>query len=213
MAHVEAEANAWTAADLVERLGAIPLVRIRQFPAPGTAVEQDAIDINERKAGLCELIDGALVEKTVGAYESYLAVLIASLLATFVNEHKLGFVLGSDGMTRLEPGQIRIPDAAFYSWSRFPDRRVPRTAYVDTAPDLAVEVISPSNTRQEMDRKLTDYFTGGTRLVWYIYPNRREVVVFHSPTAQQLLRESDQLVGEDVLPGFRLNLTEFFAGP
>jgi Uma2 family endonuclease len=173
MAHVETETACWTAADLVERFGAIPLVRIRQLPAPGTAVEQDAIDINERKAGLCELIDGVLMEKTAGAYDSYLAVLIASLLAAFVDEHKLGFVLGSDGMTRLEPGQIRVPDAAFYSWSRFPDRRVPRTAYVGTAPDLAVEVISPSNTRQEMDRKLTDYFTGSTRLVWYIYPNRR----------------------------------------
>jgi Uma2 family endonuclease len=162
---------------------------------------------------LCELIDGVLVEKTAGAYESYLAVLIARLLAAFVDEHKLGFVLGSDGMTRLEPGQIRIPDAAFYSWSRFPDRRVPRTAYVDTAPDLAVEVISPSNTRQEMDRKLSDYFAGGTRLVWYIYPNRREVVVYHSPTEQKVLEETDELDSENVLPGFRLNLAEFFAEP
>jgi Uma2 family endonuclease len=211
MAHVEAELHAWTAADLVERLGAIPLVRVRQFPAPGTATEQAAIDMNERKAGLCELIDGVLVEKTAGAYESYLAALIASLLHAFVTQHKLGFVLGSDGMSRLEPGKIRLPDAAFYSWSRFPDRRVPRTAYVDTAPDLAVEVISPSNTRQEMDRKLTDYFAGGARLVWYIDPNRREVVVYHSSTDQQVLEESDELDGDNVLPGFRLKLAEFFA--
>ncbi len=213
MAHVETESISWTAADLLERLGAIPLVRIRQWPAPGTAVEQDAIDINERKIGLCELIDGVLVEKTVGAYESYLAVLIASLLRAFVVENKLGFVLGSDGMSRLELDQIRIPDAAFYGWSRFPDRRVPRTAYVDMAPDLAVEVISPSNTRQEMDRKLADYFAAGTRLVWYIYPNRREVVVFQSPTSQRVLHETDMLEGGDVLPGFRLHLADYFAEP
>jgi Uma2 family endonuclease len=213
MAHVETESISWTAADLLERLGAIPLVRIRQLPAPGTAVEQDAIDINERKIGLCELIDGILVEKTVGAYESYLAVLIASLLRVFVVENKLGFVLGSDSMSRLELDQIRIPDAAFYSWSRFPDRRVPRTAYVDMAPDLAVEVISPSNTRQEMDRKLTDYFSAGTRLVWYIYPSRREVVVFQSPTSQRVLQETEVLDGGDVLPGFQLRLTDYFAEP
>ena len=68
-------ADGWTAVDLVERFGAIPLSRVVQNPAPGTATEQDVIDLDEHEDRLCELIDGTLVEKTVGAYESYLGSL------------------------------------------------------------------------------------------------------------------------------------------
>ncbi|MHC5538359.1 hypothetical protein ACYOEI_09035 [Singulisphaera rosea] len=76
-------ASDWTVADLLVHFGAIPIRRIRQDPAPGTANEQDAIDIRERERRLFELVDGVLVEKSVGIQESYLAVLIASLLAGF----------------------------------------------------------------------------------------------------------------------------------
>lgn len=110
MSHAtDTTATAWTAVDLVERFGAIPLHRVVQDPPPGNATEQDVIDLDDHEDRLCELVDGALVEKTVGAYESYLTVHLIELLGAYVRKHKLGIVLGEGGMMRLAPG-----------WSAFP---------------------------------------------------------------------------------------------
>jgi Uma2 family endonuclease len=208
----QANAESWTAVDLAERFGAIPLRRVRYEPPPGTAGEQDVVRIKEQEHRLFELIDATLLEKTVGAYESYLAVLVANHLWGFVKEHNLGIVLGTDGMLRLAPGLIRIPDVSFISWQQLPDRRVPREAIVDLAPALAIEIISPSNTRQEMERKLQDYFAAGVRLVWYIYHSpRREARAYTAATEFSLVREDESLDGGAVLPGFTLSLAELFA--
>ena len=204
----------WTAVDLVERFGAIPLSRVVQNPPPGAATEQDVIDLDAHEDRLCELVDGTLVEKTVGAYESYLAVFLGELLNAFVRKNRLGFTLGEAGMMRLAPGLVRIPDISFISWDRLPDRRVPREPIPDLAPDLAVEVISRHNTRQEMDRKLQDYFAAGVRLVWHVYHSpRREVWVYVSPTEHSVVREDETLDGGAVLPGFQLALADLFAEP
>ncbi len=205
------QATDWTAADLVESFGPIPLWRICQDPAPGTATEQDVIDIHGQEKRLFELVDGVLVEKTVGYQESYLAVLIARLLGNFVAEHGLGIVLGADGMTRLAPGLIRIPDVSFIPWERHPDRSVPALPFVPFAPDLAVEVLSPSNTAKEMDRKLKDYFASGVRLVWYVDPVQRTAEVLTAVDRSVVLREGDALDGGEVLPGFVLPLAVLFA--
>jgi Uma2 family endonuclease len=214
VAHVIGPASGtWTAADLVERFGAIPLKRIRHDPPPGTATERDVVEIHGREDRLYELVDGVLVEKTVGTYESYLAMLLGQFLGSFAREHRLGIVLGADGMMRLAPGLVRIPDVSFVSFDRLPDRRVPRQAIADLAPDLAVEVISKSNTPEEMDRKLADYFAARVRLVWYVYPESREVRVYVTPGQVKVLGEADTLDGLDVLPGFRLPVAELFAEP
>ena len=81
-------------------------------------------------------------------------------------------------MMRLAPGLVRIPDVSFVSWDRFPDRRVTREPVPAIAPDLAVEVLSESNTKAEMDRKLREYFAAGARLVWYLDPEDRTVRVY-----------------------------------
>jgi Uma2 family endonuclease len=207
-------ADGWTAVDLVERFGAIPLNRVVQNPQPGSATEQDVVELDAHEDRLCELVDGTLVEKTVGAYESYLAVFLGELLNAFVRKNRLGFTLGEAGMMRLAPGLVRIPDISFISWDRVPDRRVPREPIPDLAPDLAVEVISRHNTRQEMDRKLQDYFTAGVRLVWYVYHSpRREVWAYVSPTEHVVIREDETLDGGAVLPGFQLALADLFAEP
>jgi len=172
----------WTVADLLARFGPIAHRRIRQDPPPGTATEQDVLDIYHREKRLFELIDGVLVEKAMGIQEAYLAMRIGCLLGNFVEAHDLGFVLGADGMARLAPGLVRIPDASFVSWQQFPNRRVPRTPMLALAPRLAVEVLSPSNTEQEMDRKLQDYFAAGISLVWYVNPVQRTVHVFTAPS-------------------------------
>ena len=111
MAHATGPpASVLTAADLVARFGAIPLDRIRYDPIPGSATESDVIGIHDRENRLYELIDGILLEKTVGADESYLAMLLGQLLGVHVNANNLGIVLGADGIVRLAPGLIRIPD-------------------------------------------------------------------------------------------------------
>ena len=201
----------WTAADLLEHFGPIPLRRIRHDPPPGTANEQDVLDVYRREKRLCELVDGVLVEKTVGIQESYLAVLIASLISGFVRERGLGVVLGADGMARLAPGLIRIPDVSFIAWERLPGRVIPDVPFAPFGPDLAVEVLSPGNTAKEMRRKLLDYFESGVRLVWYVDPSKRTAEVVTAPDRSLVLREREVLDGGDVLPGFALPLARLFA--
>ncbi len=203
----------WTALDLVQRFGAIPLHRVRLHPPPGTATEQDVLEADAREDRLCELIDGTLVEKTVGTYESYLAGLLCQFLGTYARENGLGIALGADGMIRLAPRQIRIPDVAFLSWDRLPEGDLPRDPIWSLIPDLAAEVISRHNTREEMARKLGEYFAAGVRLVWYVFPKTQEVHVYTSADHHDVLGEGDVLEGGDVLPGFQLELKAFFAPP
>ena len=198
-----------TVADLVELFGPMPAGRIRTNPAPGTATEQDVIDVEVRESRLCELVDGVLVEKTVGYYESYLAVQLGYFLAGFVRRHRLGVVAGEAGMMRLSAGLVRIPDVSFVSWSQLPGRRVPRVPIADLAPDLAVEVISPSNTTREMERKLQDFLAAGVQLVWYVYPEPQEIHVY-TAERQDVLTIDQELSGGDVLPGFVLPLRQLF---
>lgn len=209
---LEPPTSDWTATRLAERFGPIPLYRIRTSPPPGTATEEDVVEIHAREDRLCELVDGILVEKTMGAYESMLAVEIARLLKNWVKPRKLGTVLGADGMLRLAPGLVRIPDVAFLSMEKFPKGRFPKGAIAPLAPDIAVEVLSDSNTKKEMDEKLEEYFTHGARLVWYVDPPVRTIEVFTGlATPPRTLTEADTLDGGDVLPGFELNIRELFA--
>lgn len=203
--------EAQTVADLLEQLGDIPPNRVRMHPTPGTATEKDVLEIHLREKRLCELVEGVLVEKAMGYYESRLAVTLIHLLETFLDQHDLGIVAGADGMMRLAAGLVRIPDVSFVSWDRLPGRKVPRDPIPDLSPDLAVEVLSKSNTEAEMEHKLLDYFTAGARLVWYIDPQNRTTRVYSSPTQSVLLSEENVLDGGDVLPGFKLPLKELFA--
>ena len=203
----------WTVADLLEQFGPIPASRIRHDPPPGTATEKDVIEIEAREDRMYELIDGVLVEKVMGFYESYLAALIVRLLGNFSDEHDLGIVAGADGTLKLFPDQIRIPDVSFVCWERLPDRQLPTEAIPQLAPDLAVEVISEGNTPEEMDRKLREYFQAGVRLVWYVYPKRRSVRVYSRPDDTTELSGDSNLDGGDVLAGFQLPLRQLFAPP
>ena len=114
-----------TMADLLERLGGVPLDRIRFHPPPGTATERDVLEAERRDNRLCELVDGVLVEKVMGYREAILAGALVRRLANFVVPRNLGHVAGADGMVRLFPGLIRIPDVAFASWDCFPEGRLP----------------------------------------------------------------------------------------
>jgi Uma2 family endonuclease len=199
-----------TLADLHERLGYVPLERIRLHPAPGTAREEDVLARSDGVKRLCELVDGVLVEKPKGYYESRLAVTLIYFLERFLEKRDLGIVLGADGTVRLEPGLVRIPDVAFFSWRRFPRRRLPAEPIPDLIPDLAVEILSTTNTPKEMARKRREYFAGGCRLVWEVYPDDRIVRVYTSPEKFTELKEKDIVDGARVLPGFSLSIADWF---
>ena len=200
-----------TLADLLAQLGGIAPARVRFRPLPGTATENDVLDVQAREDRLCELVDGVLVEKGMGFLESYLAGALIEILRGFVKPRRLGPVTAPDGMVRLAPGLVRIPDVAFVSWARLPGRRVPREPIPDLAPDLAAEVLSESNTADEMARKRREYFAAGVRLVWQVAPLARTVEVYTAPEQVTVLHEEDTLEGGAVLPGFALPLREFFA--
>jgi Uma2 family endonuclease len=199
-----------TLADLLHRLGDIPLERIRFRPYPGTATEQDVIEAEARTDRLCELVDGVLVEKPMGYYESRLAIVLSFFLESYLDSNGLGIVLSESGMTRMEPGLVRMPDVAFYAWEHFPDRLLPPGSFLELAPDLAVEILSPSNTEREMDRKRAEYFAGGSRLVWQVYPLSRRVRVYKSVDEFVELTDEDTLDGGTVLPGFTLSIRRWF---
>jgi Uma2 family endonuclease len=200
-----------TLADLLERLGRVPLDRIRFCPPPGTATERDVLEIAAHEDRLCELVDGVLVEKPMGYGESVLAIFIGSMLGNFVRPRNLGHVTGEQGMVRLFPGLVRIPNVAFASWDRFPHRRWTGEPIPDLVPDLAVEVISESNTPAEMNIKVGEYFSAGVRLVWLIDPQSRTVTTFKGADDFRVLQVRDTLDGGNVLQGFTLSLSELFA--
>src|SRR5262245_20842093 len=201
-----------TLADLLERLGNIPPRRVRLHPTPGTATEKDVIRILDRENRPCELVEGTLVEKPMGYEESVLAMLIGTFLTNFVRPRKLGLVTGEAGTIKLFPGLVRIPDVAFTSWDRLPGRKWPKTPIPHLAPDLVVEVLSKSNTKPEMRRKLEEYFAAGVRLVWMVDPRRLTVRVHTAVDQSVLIGEGQSLDGGDVLPGFVLPLSELFVG-
>jgi Uma2 family endonuclease len=130
-----------TAAEWWDALGNVPLERIVFNPPPGTATEADVVRLDDHEDRLCELIDGTLVEKTMGYEESAVGQRIAFLLMSFVLPRKMGVITGPDGMMRILPRRVRISDIAFVSFDRLPGRKLPGVPIPDLAPDLAVEVL------------------------------------------------------------------------
>jgi len=201
----------WGAADLAHRLGNIPLTRVRLVPAPGTATEEDLIIANERKQGICELIDGALVEKPMGHYESYLTVILIGYLLDYLKVNPIGYVIGESGSTRFSSDQIRIPDISLFLWKNHIIKQVSKEKIGSQIPDLVVEVLSRGNSNEEMSSKLTEYLVAGVPLVWYIDPRVKQVKVFTSSTEPRVLTERNTLDGGSVLPGLAIDLAAFFA--
>jgi Uma2 family endonuclease len=207
-----------TLEDILNHLGGIPPCRVLTDPPPGTATEADLIALDARGGPICELIDGILVRKyvymaedrDVAFFESRLAIILAFFIELYLEKTHLGGVVGEGAYLRVLLGQIRAPDLAFFSWKRLPKGEFPRDPIGPIAPDLAVEIISKSNTKAEMDRKLREYFEAGVKLVWYVYPESRTVHVFTSLRKSVVLTEADTLDGGKVLPDFTLPIRTWF---
>jgi Uma2 family endonuclease len=197
-------------AERMQDLGGIEAARVRSSPAPGTATLNDLIDANDHSKPLCELIDNTLVEKAVGFEASVVAATIIRVVSEFVTSRQLGIVSGPDGMFRLLASSVRAPDVAFLSRDRFPAGQFPREAYPSLAPDLAIEVLSPGNTKAELMRKRIEFFHSGVRLVWIVDCRNRSVAIYTSPVDVIVLDEDATITGGDVLPEFECVVGEFF---
>jgi Uma2 family endonuclease len=204
-------ATADTIADLLYALGGISPHRILLRPPPGTATEEDALALLEgERRRRVELIDNILVEKEMGVREAFLGTWIATLLNMFIAPRRLGLVGGADTIIRLIGRQLRLPDVSYFLWTQLPagfmDARIS-----EVSPVLAVEVLSDSNTRAEMEQKRREYFASGTQLVWIVDPRTETVAVYTDPTAHTTLTTADTLTGGAVLPGFSVPVAELFS--
>jgi Uma2 family endonuclease len=199
-----------TMADVMRRIGDVPPERIRVKPPPGQATVADVTHVLDHEGKVCELVDGVLLEKTVGMRESTLAGFLVGLLNGFVIPRNLGKVSGADGTVQIVADLVRIPDVAFFSWERFPDRKLPSEPVPLVVPNLAVEVLSKGNTPGEMAIKRKEYFDAGVDLIWEVDPRKRTIAVYTSSTDVVTLGIDDTLDGGSILPGFQLALKDLF---
>ena len=161
--------------------------------------------------GPCELIDGRIVPMSpVGGKHGFVEFKLGRRLGNFVDEHKLGWVVGGETgiYIRRNPDRIRGADIAFISKRRLPD--LPAEGFIEAVPELIVEVISPNDTWEDMRRKLEDYFSIGVERVWVVEPENRAVLIYRSITEAQRLGEADALRGEGALDGFALPVKDLF---
>jgi Uma2 family endonuclease len=160
-----------------------------------------------------EIVKGKRKETPpMGALAGTLAGFLVGLINAFAMPRKLGIAV-VEVLFHLQPiGSSRRPDVAFVAADRWPFTRDTDKdpAELDTAPNLAVEFISPNNTAAETETKIQDYFDAGVELVWVFYPLQRRVHVFETPDSCRILKDSATLDGGKVLPGFELKLSSFF---
>lgn len=160
-----------------------------------------------------ELVRGELKPMSPGGPDhGEVASQLGMLLRQFVVKARLGRVPICDTgfILSRNPDTVLGPDVAFIAKQRVAEMLVAGSGFYVGPPDLAVEIISPSNSAQEIEDKVADYLDAGTRLVWVIYPKRKTVRVYRPGGKSETLGESDELTGEDVVPGFRCQVSQIF---
>ena len=180
--------------------------------APPSPMTAEGLFELQDDGGRIELVAGELARMTpTGGAHGALAVRIGRLLDEYVEANDLGVCCGAETGFILErdPDTVRAPDAAVVLASRVPASGVP-AGYWPFAPDLAVEVVSPSDRLADVHVKIAEYFAAGTRLVWLVEPETRMVHVYRSQQQVEVLGTGDDLEGGDVLPGFRCPVSRLF---
>lgn len=158
-----------------------------------------------------EVVNGELVMSPKNNWKhGDICVRLVIALGTFVGQRRLGAVFDSSTGFWMANRNCRAPDVAFVQKERLLGLNRSAPTFFPGAPDLAVEVLSPSTTRRELDDRLKDYFASGTRLAWVIDPEAERVEICHSPTQRRLLGPGGILDGEDVLPGFQYPVSDLF---
>ena len=157
-----------------------------------------------------ELAGGLLVERNMGLESSWVGGRLLSRLDRFCEEHEVGWAFPADDGYQCfphDPGLVRRPDVSFIRRGRLPGEVLP-TGWGKIAPDLAVEVVSPNDSADQLEQKLDDYQKAAVPLVWVVNLKSRTVMVYRGDGSVSRLRESDELSGEGVIPGFRCPVQE-----
>lgn len=190
----------------VPAMPTIPTESVTPVPPPTSLTASVSDDM------LYEVVDGQTVDKKMSARETEIASILVQLLGPYLSTNRLGKVVG-EMLFRidLEKDLRRRPDVAVVSHARWPfNRRIPKVTPWDMVPNLAIEVISDSNSAYEVQQKIHEYFAAGVSRVWVIYPDQAEVYLYASPTQIQVLKIGQELDGGDLLPGFRLPVAALF---
>jgi Uma2 family endonuclease len=175
-----------------------------------TAEDFFALSVPDEKT---ELVDGELLRMSpAGAEHGVIALRIGAWLLRFVEERGLGVVCAAETgfLVHRDPDTVRAPDAAFISRERMGEGRPPKKFW-PFAPDLAVEVVSPSETAEQVQERLRDWFAAGVRAVWMLYPGTASVHAYRSPSEVRIVQPGQALTGEDdLLPGFSCAVSDLF---
>ena len=159
-----------------------------------------------------ELIEGVLNEMPPpGTTHGLTAMRAGAILFNFVRQRDLGEVFAAETgfILSTNPDTVRAPDAAFVAAERLPTGDLP-VGYLRLAPDLVVEVVSPSDTASELQSKVCTWLDAGCRLVWVVYPATRSVTVYRSREDVRVLGADDVLDGGPVFDGFSAEVRELF---
>lgn len=162
-----------------------------------------------------ELVDGVLVEKNMGAKSALVGSRATAILDTYCRQTGAGWVFNAEGGYRCfpkAPNQIRKPDVSFVSAARMSASDIP-DGYPSIAPDLAVEVSSPNDLVDELEEKVEQFLAAGVRRVWVLNPETRTIRILRPDGSDTRLHEGEKLTGEDVLPGFSCEVSDFFPLP
>jgi Uma2 family endonuclease len=148
------------------------------------------------------------IKEMAGAKHSGVGTRLLRRIGNHTEENRLGEVYGSDASFTIGENE-RMPDISFVSAERIPEEGEPETAW-PIAPDLAIEIISPNDVYHKVLVKIDEYFKAGVKQVWLVEPSLKRLTIYSSPKKPVVLTEEDELVCEDVLPGFRCHLSELF---
>ena len=155
--------------------------------------------------------EGLINMENSGALHGYTFSILVMALMNYILPRELGIILDASTAFTMKNGNKRSPDISFVSRDKLKGLTELPDGFLDGAPDLAIEVLSPNNTIAEIDQKILEYFENGSRLVWVINLKLRYVLVYRSAQApDRLLKQSDSLDGEDVIAGFAMPLSELF---
>jgi Uma2 family endonuclease len=158
-----------------------------------------------------EVVDGELVMSPKNNWQhGEICARLLTALKTFADQQRLGAVWDSSTGFWMANRNCRAPDVSFIARQRLRGLKRSEPAFFEGGPDLAVEIISPSNTRRDIDQRLKDFFSSGTKLAWVIDPEREMVEICRSPTQRRLVGSGANLDGEELLPGFQYAIADLF---
>ena len=154
-----------------------------------------------------ELVDGRLQEVPTTGKHDQIVIWLGYLMTPYAMDY--GMLTASQAGYRMSGGNLRVPDFSFTRFDRFPNSEVP-DGFIEFAPDLAVEIISPSEEPADMARKVGEYFASGAQQVWHMFPETQTIIVFRAPFEAVTYQPGDEIDLSDILPGFRSRVSELF---